>query len=82
MVESHQKNARECQKIVRGVRLLATQATQGLEVLLFQSPVMMGIGAQVLVSTARVREKRTLHDSSVIVPSVSLQIHLCKRLMS
>ena len=82
MVESHQKYARECQNIVRGVRLVATQATQGLEVLLFQSPVMMDIGAQVLVSTARVREKRTLHDSSVIVSLVSLQIHLCKRLMS
>lgn len=63
MVESHQKYARQRQNIVRRARLFATRGTQGLSVLLILSHVMMGIGARVLVSTARVSEKRTLHHS-------------------
>ena len=63
MVESHQKYAQQRQNIFRSVRLVATWGTQALKELLSQSPVMMGVGAQVLVSTARVSEKNTLHDS-------------------
>lgn len=66
MVESHQKYARQRQNIVRGVLFIATRGTQALKALLTLSPVMTGIGARVLVSTARVSEKRTLHFSKYI----------------
>ena len=59
MVKSDQKYARQHQNIFRTVRLVARRGTQALKILLSLSPVMMGIGAQTLVSTARVSETRT-----------------------
>lgn len=60
MVESHQKYARQRQNIVRGVLFIATRGTQALKALLTLSPVMTGIGARVLVSTARTERHQNL----------------------
>lgn len=72
MVKSCQKYARQHQNIVKSVRLVATRGTQALKILLSLSPVMMGIGAQVLFSTAQVGKARTplLIMSSILLSNM------------
>lgn len=67
MVKSNQTYARERQNIIRSVRLSATLGTLAREELLSLSPVKMGVGTQILVSTALTKRLQNLST----VPLVS-----------